>query len=59
MSSDDLVNVLQQLAEVLQSQRTLGAALAGIAEAATISAPGCEAASIAISNLGFGRRPPP
>lgn len=52
MSSDDLVNVLQQLAEVLQNQRTLGAALAGIAEAATVSVPGCDAASIAISIAG-------
>ena len=52
MSSADLVNVLQQLAEVLQTQRTLGAALAGIAEAATVSVPGCDAASIAISIAG-------
>ena len=52
MSSDHLVNVLQQLAEVLQTQRTLGAALAGIAEAATVSVPGCDAASIAISIAG-------
>lgn len=52
MSSDDLVNLLQQLAEVLQTQRTLGAALAGIAEAATVSVPGCDAASIAISIAG-------
>ena len=50
--SDDLVNVLQQLAEVLQTQRTLGAALAGIAEAATVSVPGCDAASVAISIAG-------
>ena len=52
MSSEDLVSVLQQLAEVLQTQRTLGAALAGIAEAATVSVPGCEAASISISIAG-------
>ena len=52
MSSDDLVNVLQQLAEVLQTQRTLGAALAGIGEAATVSVPGCDAASSAISIAG-------
>src|SRR3954452_22850974 len=50
--SEDLVNILQQLAEVLQTQRTLGAALAGIAEAATVSVPGCDAASIAISIEG-------
>ncbi|HVE46274.1 MAG TPA: GAF domain-containing protein [Acidimicrobiales bacterium] len=52
MSSDDLVSVLQRLAEVLQTQRTLGATLAGIAEAATVSVPGCDAASIAISIAG-------
>lgn len=52
MSTDDLVNILQQLAEVLQTQRTLGAALAGIAEAATVSVPGCDAASVAISIEG-------
>jgi GAF domain-containing protein len=52
MSSERLVNTLQQLAEVLQTQRTLGAALAGIAEAATVSVPGCDAASIAISISG-------
>jgi GAF domain-containing protein len=52
VSSGDLVNVLQQLAEVLQTQRTLGAALAGIAEAATVSVPGCDAASISISIAG-------
>jgi GAF domain-containing protein len=52
VSSEDLVNTLQQLAEVLQTQRTLGAALAGIAEAATVSVPGCDAASIAISIAG-------
>ena len=52
MSSEALVNVLQQLAEVLQAQRTLGAALAGIAEAATVSVPGCDAASISISIAG-------
>ena len=43
---------LQALADVLQSQRTLGAALASIAEAATVSVPGCDAASIAISIEG-------
>src|SRR5829696_9382577 len=47
--SDDLVNTLQQLAEALQTQRTLGVALASIAEAATVSVPGCDAATIAIS----------
>jgi GAF domain-containing protein len=52
VTSENLMNSLQQLAEVLQSQRTLGAALAGIAEAATVSVPGCDAASIAISIAG-------
>src|SRR5215207_7880640 len=52
--SEDLVNSLRQLAEVLQTQRTLGVALASIAEAATVSVPGCDAATIAIS---IGGRP--
>jgi GAF domain-containing protein len=52
VSSEDLVNALQQLAEVLQTQQTLGGALAGIAEAATASVPGCDAATIAISIEG-------
>src|SRR3954467_12586861 len=52
MSSEDLVNALQQLAEVLQTQQTLGGALAGIAEAAAASVPGCDAATIAISIEG-------
>src|SRR3954468_13157727 len=52
MSSEDLVNALQELAEILQTQQTLGGALAGIAEAATISVPGCDAATIAISIEG-------
>jgi GAF domain-containing protein len=52
--SDDLVNTLQELADVLQTQRTLGGALAAIAEAATVSVPGCDAATIAIS---IGGRP--
>jgi GAF domain-containing protein len=50
--SDQVVTALEDLAEVLQSQRTLGGALAGIAEAATTSVPGCDAASIAISVAG-------
>jgi GAF domain-containing protein len=52
VTSENLVSTLQALAEVLQSQRTLGAALANIAEAATVSVPGCDAASIAISVEG-------
>ena len=51
-TSEQLVSTLQVLAEVLQTQRTLGAALAGIAEAATVSVPRCDAASIAISIEG-------
>lgn len=49
MTSERLVSTLQHLADVLQHQRTLGAALANIAEAATVSVPQCDAASIAIS----------
>jgi predicted transcriptional regulator len=52
VTSENLDNTLQQLAEVLQGQRTLGGALAGIAEAATVSVPGCDAATIAISIHG-------
>ena len=51
---EDLVSTLQRLAEVLQTERTLGVALASIAEAATQSVPGCDAATIAIS---LGGRP--
>jgi GAF domain-containing protein len=47
-----LTEALQTLAEVLQMQRTLGGALAGIVEAATVSVPGCDAASVAISISG-------
>ena len=52
MSADDVVTALEQLAAVLQSQRTLGAAIAGIAEAAVVSVPGCDAASVALSVEG-------
>jgi GAF domain-containing protein len=52
VASEELVSALEQLAEVLQTQRTLGGALAGIAEAATRSVPGCDAATIAISIEG-------
>lgn len=52
MASEDLVNTLQQLAQVLQNQQTLGAALGGIAEAAVESVPGCDAASVAIAIEG-------
>jgi GAF domain-containing protein len=50
--TEDLVDALQQLAEVLQRQETLGAALATIAEAATTSVPRCDAATIALSIEG-------
>ena len=49
---DDVVSTLQRLADVLQAERTLGVALASIAEAATTSVPGCDAATIAISIAG-------
>src|SRR4051794_28044394 len=52
MASDELVGTLQEMAEVLQNHRTLGAVLASIAEAATISVPRCAAASVAISVSG-------
>src|SRR5829696_8109187 len=52
--SEDLVSSLQHLADVLQRQHTLGATLANIAEAATVSVPRCDAATIAIS---IGGRP--
>src|SRR5215204_3957609 len=49
MTSSPLVDALEALAGVLQAQRTLGGPLAGIVEAATVSVPGCDAASVAIS----------
>ncbi len=52
MSDNDLTTSLNELAEVLQNERTLGTALAHIAEGATVSVPGCDAASIAISIEG-------
>lgn len=52
MTSDDLLSTLAQLAEVLQAERTLGGALANIAEAATVSVPRCDAASVALSING-------
>jgi GAF domain-containing protein len=50
--TDRVINALQRLAEVIQNEDSLGAALAGIAEAATRSIPGCDAASIALSLEG-------
>jgi GAF domain-containing protein len=52
MSTDDVADALEKLAAVVQGQRTLGAALAGIAEAAVLSVPGCDAASVALSIEG-------
>jgi GAF domain-containing protein len=49
---EDVVSSLQRLADVLQTERTLGVTLAGIAEAATRSVPGCDAATIALSSGG-------
>jgi len=50
--TQDLIDALQELAEVLQRQETLGAALATIAEAATTSVPRCDAATVALSIEG-------
>jgi GAF domain-containing protein len=52
MSANEVAQALEELAAVVQSNRTLGAALAGIAEAAVLSVPGCDAASIALSIQG-------
>lgn len=52
MSAEELAGALEQLAAVLQSQRTLGAALAAIAEAAVLTVPGCDSASVALSIEG-------
>ncbi|MBA2954799.1 ANTAR domain-containing protein [Nocardioides sp. CGMCC 1.13656] len=52
MISEDLLSTLSELANVLQTQRTLGGALANIAEAATTSVPRCDAASVALSLSG-------
>lgn len=49
MTNEDLLNTLSQLAEVLLTQRTLGSALANVAEVATTSVPFCDAASVALS----------
>jgi hypothetical protein len=50
--NEKTVKALRELAEVIQAGDSLGAALAGIAEAATTSVPGCDAASIALSVEG-------
>jgi GAF domain-containing protein len=54
MMSEHLVQTLQELADVLQTQRTLGVALANILEAATESVPGCDLGTVALS---IGGRP--
>lgn len=43
---------MTEMAEVLQTQKTLGGTLANIAEVATASVPRCDAASIALSVKG-------
>jgi len=50
--NEDVVNALRELAQVIQDEESLGAALASIAEAATSSVPGCDASSIALSLEG-------
>ena len=52
MSAEEVVIALERLASVVQSQKTLGAALAGTAEAAVLTMPGCDAASVALSLEG-------
>jgi GAF domain-containing protein len=47
-----LVQTLEHLAEVLRIESTLGVAVANIAEAATTSVPGCDAATVALSIRG-------
>src|SRR3954449_10115552 len=50
--SEQVASAVEQVAEGIQNEEELGAALASIAEAATSSVPGCDAASIAISLEG-------
>jgi GAF domain-containing protein len=50
--SEDLLATLSELADVLQTRRSLGGALANIAEVATRSVPRCDAASVALSING-------
>jgi len=50
--TEDVIDALQRLAEGLQRQETLGAALATIAEAATTSVPRGDAATVALSIEG-------
>jgi GAF domain-containing protein len=50
--NEEVVEALRELARVIQGEESLGAALAGIAEAATISVPRCDAATVALSVEG-------
>jgi GAF domain-containing protein len=50
--NEDVFDALQDLAEVIQNEESLGAALASIAEVATTSVPRCDAATIALSLEG-------
>ena len=50
--TEDVLDALKELAEVIQNEESLGTALASIAEAATSSVPRCDAASIALSIEG-------
>jgi GAF domain-containing protein len=50
--NEEVVSAMQRLAEAIQDADSLGAALANIAETATLSVPGCDAASIALSIEG-------
>jgi GAF domain-containing protein len=52
VTSENLISSLEELAQVLQTQHTLGAVLANIAEVATESVPRCNAASVALSING-------
>jgi GAF domain-containing protein len=52
LSSEAVAAALQRLAEVLQTQQTLGATLATLVETAVQSVPGCDAASVALSIEG-------
>src|SRR4051794_32118795 len=52
MTSENLLSTLTQLADVLQTQHTLGGTLAHIAEVATDSVPRCDIASVALSIEG-------
>jgi hypothetical protein len=50
--TEEVIDALRELADVIQNQSSLGAALASIAEATTSSVPRCDAVSIALSLEG-------